>query len=324
MAGHYKQHIDHYKLPIKYFESKIFMELEFKFGDLAHKFYNKIYPEIFSFSYYLEWGEPRMRKFAATNNIKQKKLREIIETCVAIGFFDKAMYFNQVILTSTEIQMIWIKECNFRKRANLIIDKKYCLFDEAELKKKLWLPFTYLTGDSLPISPYTKTILQMQPVINTDLELPLVVGKAPEKLEVKPVIKVVHPTPVTNEPNESTKEVLEWIKVPYEERTEEFKKMHTKAWYESYKKFNNKIDMDSPVIRNSNMQMQFLEYKTFSKKHAVTAAEIDWLLNKMMVSGVPPASQVLARLVDFLLTERKRIATYEARGANQTKHNFNK
>lgn len=66
--------------------------------------------------YYLLWGEDQCTLFAHKAGLEEELMKEIIGILTEKGFFDKACYEKDHILTSLQIQKIWLEATKRRKR----------------------------------------------------------------------------------------------------------------------------------------------------------------------------------------------------------------
>ena len=111
--------IQYYPISMVLFD-EIYMELiEAKFGmkgiAIAMKLLCKIYKEN---GYYLQWGEEQCTLFTnkAGKDVNEEEMQGIVDILVEKGFFDKESYEKHQVLTSIEIQKVWLEATKRRKR----------------------------------------------------------------------------------------------------------------------------------------------------------------------------------------------------------------
>lgn len=66
--------------------------------------------------YYLLWDKEQCTLFAHKTGIEESKMEKIVEILIQKGFFDAKCYAGQQILTSENIQKIWLEATKRRKR----------------------------------------------------------------------------------------------------------------------------------------------------------------------------------------------------------------
>lgn len=74
--------------------------------------------KIYTDGYYIQWGKEQCMIFARKLGLEYTKetMAEIINLLVEKNFFDRETYEKQQILTSQEIQRVWMEATNRRKR----------------------------------------------------------------------------------------------------------------------------------------------------------------------------------------------------------------
>ena len=75
----------------------------------------KIYKEN---GYYLAWGEEQCALFShkVGRDVTAEEMQGMVDILVAKGFFDRRMYEEHSVLTSVEIQKVWLEATKRRKR----------------------------------------------------------------------------------------------------------------------------------------------------------------------------------------------------------------
>lgn len=66
--------------------------------------------------YYLLWDKEQCMLFAHKTGIEEIKMEKIVEILIEKGFFDAKCYAEQQVLTSEDIQKVWLEATKRRKR----------------------------------------------------------------------------------------------------------------------------------------------------------------------------------------------------------------
>lgn len=109
----------YFPLKVNIFEEIAIELVEAKFGlkgtTAVMKLLCKIYKEN---GYYLKWDEEQCTLFAnkAGKDISEEEMQGIVRILTEKGFFDLATYQDKQILTSLEIQKVWLEATKRRKR----------------------------------------------------------------------------------------------------------------------------------------------------------------------------------------------------------------
>lgn len=110
--------IQYYPISVVLFDEIYMGLIEAKFGmkgiAIAMKLLCKIYKEN---GYYLQWGEEQCTLFAnkAGKDVNEEEMQGIVDILVEKGFFDKENYEKHRVLTSIEIQKVWLEATKRRK-----------------------------------------------------------------------------------------------------------------------------------------------------------------------------------------------------------------
>ena len=101
--------IMYFPLNVNFFEDAPIELIEAKFGLVGEaavmKLLCKMYKEK---GYYLLWGEEQCTLFSHKTGIEKSCMEGIINILVEKDFFDKRCYEERHVLTSAEIQKIWL------------------------------------------------------------------------------------------------------------------------------------------------------------------------------------------------------------------------
>ncbi|WP_044262423.1 DUF4373 domain-containing protein [Bacteroides timonensis] len=114
--------IQYYPISVVLFDEIYMGLIEARFGmkgiAIAMKLLCKIYKEN---GYYLLWGEEQCALFTnkAGKDIDEEEMQGIVDILVDKGFFDKQSYEKQQVLTSIEIQKVWLEATKRRKRGDI-------------------------------------------------------------------------------------------------------------------------------------------------------------------------------------------------------------
>lgn len=130
--------IQYYPISVVLFDEIYMGLIEAKFGmkgiAIAMKLLCKIYKEN---GYYLQWGEEQCTLFAnkAGKDVNEEDMKGIVDILVEKGFFDKESYEKHQVLTSIEIQKVWLEATKRRKRGEIASLPYILVKTEAEDKK---------------------------------------------------------------------------------------------------------------------------------------------------------------------------------------------
>lgn len=131
--------IQYYPISVVLFDEIYMGLIEAKFGmkgiAIAMKLLCKIYKEN---GYYLQWGEEQCTLFTnkAGKDVNEEEMQGIVDILVEKGFFDKESYESHRILTSIEIQKVWLEATKRRKRGEIASLPYILVKTETEDKKE--------------------------------------------------------------------------------------------------------------------------------------------------------------------------------------------
>ncbi len=126
----------YFPLRVGIFEEIAIELVEAKFGlkgiAVVMKLLCKIYKEN---GYYLKWNEEQCTLFTnrVGKDISEEEMQEIVRMLTEKGFFDLKTYKENQILTSLEIQKVWLEATKRRKRD---LNSLLYLFEELKIKKE--------------------------------------------------------------------------------------------------------------------------------------------------------------------------------------------
>lgn len=137
--------IMYFPLNVNFFEDKPIELIEAKYGlegiAAVMKLLCKLHKES---GYYLKWDEEQCMLFSHKAGMKEECMKEIIRILVEKGFFDQASYETKFVLTSINIQRLWLEATKRRKRDltaqpylldELKTDGRSCGKDENDINK---------------------------------------------------------------------------------------------------------------------------------------------------------------------------------------------
>ena len=114
--------IPYFPTQVSFFEEVAMELIEARYGMKAETAVMKLVCKIYKENgYYLLWGEEQCALF--TNKVGkdacEEEMQGIVDILVEKGFFDKQSYEKQHVLTSIEIQKVWLEATKRRKRGDI-------------------------------------------------------------------------------------------------------------------------------------------------------------------------------------------------------------
>ena len=118
-----------------FFEGAVSESLEAKYGIKGPYLVIKILCKIYKEGYYIQWDEEQCEIFAYKlgREYTKEEVDSIIGILIEKGFFDKESYEKHRILTSVDIQRVWLEATSRRKRD---LAKLPYLLEEIKCKQK--------------------------------------------------------------------------------------------------------------------------------------------------------------------------------------------
>lgn len=286
MAQPFKQGLDFFNIDVDIDEDEKIVALDKKFPE-TYKFIIFMWKFIYKHSYYVHWTELEIGKFQTKTRFSREFIDDIVKYCIEIEIFDGKLYEKYGILTSQSIQTRWL--VNSKRRKIIGLQQHFTLIDPNLLKKLNW-----------------KNI-SINKNIDSKFKAPVKVFKLPDTETKKPTkhIPQVESIPKKTYGTYTHEEVLDFIKIPYDDRNIDFKKLHNESWYNSYVSFNNLIDEKFQNLRVSSFQITLIEYKEIMNEHRalINQKRVLEVLTKMSSSGTTPGSKMSMRFVQFLLPQ---------------------
>lgn len=290
MAQPFKQGLDYFNVDVDLDEDEKIIALDKKFPE-TYKFIFFIWKFVYKHSYYVHWTELEIGKFETKSKFSREYLDEMVSYCLEIKFFDKKLYEKYGILTSQSIQTRWLS--NSKRRKHISLQYNFILI-EPDILKKLSVAALSITKIIDPKFKSPNKNISSSPKPPNVIPAP----KAQHVPQVDAVSKKMYGT-------HTHEEVLNFIKIPYADRSAEFKELHNKSWYESYIKFNKLIDSEFVSLRISLFQITLPQYKVIMTDHRaiLTQKKVSEVLSKMSSSGTSPSSQMSMRFIQFLIPQ---------------------
>lgn len=109
--------IPYFPTSANFFEEEVMELLEAKFGVLASYIVLRLLCKIYKEGYYISWGKEQNLIFARKigEGIKEEMVEKIVELLLEKGFFHKETYDQYGVLTSEQIQKVWMEATIRRK-----------------------------------------------------------------------------------------------------------------------------------------------------------------------------------------------------------------
>lgn len=109
--------IPYFPTPANFFDEEIMELLEAKFGILSSYIVMRLLCKIYKEGYYISWGKEQRLIFVRKvgGGIKEEVMEKIIELLLEKEFFNKDIYEKYGVLTSEQIQKVWLEATVRRK-----------------------------------------------------------------------------------------------------------------------------------------------------------------------------------------------------------------
>ena len=103
--------IPYFPTPANFFDEEIMELLEAKFGILSSYIVMRLLCKIYKEGYYISWGKEQSLIFVRKvgGGIKEEVMEKIIELLLEKEFFNKDIYEKYGVLTSEQIQKVWLE-----------------------------------------------------------------------------------------------------------------------------------------------------------------------------------------------------------------------
>lgn len=109
--------IPYFPTSTNFFDEEVMELLEAKYGIVASYSVMRLLCKIYKEGYYISWGQEQSIIFARKigGDMKAELMERIVEMLLDKGFFDKGSYAEHGILTSEQIQKVWLQAIVRRK-----------------------------------------------------------------------------------------------------------------------------------------------------------------------------------------------------------------
>lgn len=109
--------IPYFPTPANFFDEEVMELLEAKYGMLASYIVLRLLCKIYKEGYYISWGKEQSLIFIRKigGGIKEDTMEKIVELLLEKGFFHKKTYDRYGVLTSKQIQKVWLEATVRRK-----------------------------------------------------------------------------------------------------------------------------------------------------------------------------------------------------------------
>ena len=109
--------IPYFPISANFFEEEVMELVEAKFGILASYIVLRLLCKIYKEGYYISWGKEQNLIFARKigEGIKEDMIEKIVELLLEKEFFHKETYDQYGVLTSEQIQKVWMEATVRRK-----------------------------------------------------------------------------------------------------------------------------------------------------------------------------------------------------------------
>lgn len=110
--------INYWPQNVNFYETDVIELAEAQYGIKASAAIGKLICKIYKEGYYIPWGNEQSMIFARKlgGEINAKEMAGIMKILLDKGFFDREMYEQHHILTSLDIQNVWMEATNRRKK----------------------------------------------------------------------------------------------------------------------------------------------------------------------------------------------------------------
>lgn len=127
-----------------------------------------LYQKIYTNGYYMEWNEDALMLFATRHiNAEKTRVNDVLMRSFDRNIFNRELYEQYGILTSSGIQKQYLKVCKDCRRKSVQFIKEYCLIKPND---KLFEVITELIPINTEITPSNSVKTQQNDVENTQRE----------------------------------------------------------------------------------------------------------------------------------------------------------
>lgn len=161
MARPQKKGLDYFPMDVD-IDDKIEL-IEAKHGLPGFAILVKLYQRIYKEGYYLEWTPEKELLFGKRNNCQPELIQAVLQDCLIYEIFDRDIFKQQQILTSSGIQKRYLKAKE--KSKDIKIHPNFKVFEEEitvpdqgkEVKKPIKGEITPVNSEKTPVNSETST-----------------------------------------------------------------------------------------------------------------------------------------------------------------------
>lgn len=128
MARPLKEGLEYFPLDCDIDQDDKMIIIEAQHGLIGFGIAIKLLMKIYNNSYFYEWTEREQILFSKRVNVDINTLTNVINDLIKWGFFDKELFINEKILTSSGVQKRYLEATLRRKKVKML--KKYLLLDD--------------------------------------------------------------------------------------------------------------------------------------------------------------------------------------------------
>ena len=130
MARPIKEGLDYFPFGVDALDDEIIEAVSVEFGIIAELAVIRLISAIYKKGYFMEWNQlTRAKILKKLTGMQAETLDAIIERLVEYGFFDERLFRNEQILTSKEMQEVYLNATMRRKRPE---NMKYTLINASD------------------------------------------------------------------------------------------------------------------------------------------------------------------------------------------------
>lgn len=150
MARPRKQGLDYFPLDVDFFEDDKVVMVSGEFGLKSEIVILRLLCQIYANGYYLQWTElSKMRLTREISGMTPQSLEMILNRLIKVGFFDRDLFEQESILTSTGIQRRYFEATRFRKQE--LSELKYLLISpENQAAREVKSDLTTVPASKVP------------------------------------------------------------------------------------------------------------------------------------------------------------------------------
>jgi hypothetical protein len=194
-----------------------------------------------------------------------------------------------------------------KSRTKVIFIQEYLLINFDEYKFFDQVIYLETLNGELIERFYKKEYHKMDPVTKSPIVdpnqvvIPIRKSKDKPKKKAEPVEPVAEdPLPVVDKNEFTIRDVMDIVRVPYDNQTEEFKAYYFPPEFEDYVTLNKIIDERFPRIRSSRYQLTMAQFVELMSDYAPTQKELQDTFIKISGLGIKQDMSIGDRMIDCL------------------------